>query len=112
MIFQPAEEGSMGRKTVLMHDLDNVATVVEELHAGETVNASLGDRLIDVEVRETIPFGHKIALSDIREGEYIFKFGLAIGKALNDIKAGEWISVHNCRSHRYGFHNEQYGIRA
>jgi len=102
----------MSRKAVLLHSEDNVATAVEELGAGETINASLGEISINVRLCENIPFGHKYALCDIPQGAYIFKFGLPIGKALHDIRAGEWVSVHNCRSHRYGFHNEQYGIRA
>ena len=46
-----------------------------------------------------IKLGHKIALKDIREGEYVFKYGHIIGKASKDIKKGEWIHTHNLKSH-------------
>jgi len=102
----------MSRKAIWLHREDNVATAVEALKAGDSVRAWVDELSIEVRLREDIPFGHKVALADIPQGADIFKFGLPIGKALCDIKLGEWVSVHNCRSSRYGFHNEQYGIRA
>ena len=102
----------MDRKTILLNVKDNVATAVTELKADETVNAALDGVSIDVVLREDIQFGHKYALCDIAEGEEVFKYGLPIGKALNKIEAGEWVSVHNCRSSRFGFHREQYGLKA
>lgn len=102
----------MSRKAILLHARDNVATAVVDLKGSETVSVSLDELSVSVEIRGDIAFGHKFALHDIGQGEEIIKFGLPIGKALSDIRAGEWISVHNCRSRRYGFHNEQYGIRA
>ncbi len=102
----------MARKAMLLDAKDNVATAVVELKAGEAVNVSLGELSIEVRLREDIPFGHKYALRDIAVGEEILKFGMPIGKALSSIKAGEWVSIHNCRSDRYGFHNERYGARA
>ncbi len=46
-----------------------------------------------------IPSGHKFALKDIKEGEYVFKYGEIIGKATKDIKKGEWVHTHNVKSH-------------
>ena len=46
-----------------------------------------------------IKAGHKIALCDIKQGEYVFKYGQIIGKATKDIKQGEWIHSHNIKSH-------------
>ena len=48
---------------------------------------------------ETIPAGHKFALTDIKKGEYIIKYGEIIGKASKDIKKGEWVHTHNVKSH-------------
>lgn len=45
-----------------------------------------------------IPFGHKIALSDIRTGEKIIKYGYPIGYATKDIKTGEHVHSHNLRT--------------
>ncbi len=46
-----------------------------------------------------IPAGHKYALRDIALGEYVIKYGEIIGKATENIKAGEWVHTHNVKSH-------------
>ena len=97
---------------MLLREIDNVATALTDLSEGEKVNAALNDVSVDVVLREEIAFAHKYALTDIAEGEEVLKYGLPIGKALCDIHAGEWVHVHNCRSHRFGFHREEYGLKA
>lgn len=49
--------------------------------------------------RDGIPAGHKFALRDIKRGEFVVKYGMPIGRAAADIKAGEWVHTHNLRSH-------------
>ena len=99
-------------RAILLHVDDNVATALTELRAGETVQVVLGDVSAVVVLRQDVAFAHKFALRDFGEGEEILKHGLPIGKALQDIRAGEWVHVHNCRSDRFGFHREQYGLHA
>jgi hypothetical protein len=89
-----------------------VATALTDLGEGETVHVALDDLSIKVVLRQDVEFGHKYALRDIAQGEEILKYGLPIGRALTDIQAGEWVHVHNCRSERFGFHREQYGLHA
>ncbi len=48
---------------------------------------------------QVIPYGHKIALSDIKKGDYVIKYGFPIGRAKVDIKKGEWVHSHNLESH-------------
>ncbi len=102
----------MNRKTILLNVMDNVATALTDLKKGEKVTASLDDKSYEIVLLEDIEMGHKIALRDIAEGETVIKYGMPIGKALSPIRAGQWVHVHNCRSHRWGFHNEKYGLRA
>jgi altronate dehydratase small subunit len=97
---------------ILLDPTDNVATALRELRAGESVTVLLNDVSYTVILREDIAFGHKYALRDIAPGEEILKYGLPIGKALAPIRAGHWVHVHNCRSERFGFRHEQYGINA
>jgi hypothetical protein len=99
-------------KVILMHPQDDVATALTDLEASEQVTARLDERVVDVVLVQDIAFGHKVALRDIAEGEEILKYGMPIGKALCAIRAGEWVHVHNCRSHRWGFHNDTYGLQA
>lgn len=65
---------------------DNVAIIVNAggLEAG-TVFAD-GLRL-----RERIPQAHKVALRDLAEGSAVVRYGVTIGYAVSDIKAGEWV---------------------
>ena len=102
----------MSGKAILLNVNDNVATVLTDLRKGEPVNASLDDLSIDVVLQEDVEFGHKYALKDIAQGSDVLKYGLPIGKALVDIRAGEWVHVHNCRSERFGFRREKYGLNA
>jgi len=102
----------MKRKAILLNTKDNVATALTDLKQGETIHVELEGRAVEVALRQDVEMGHKYALRDIERGEEIIKYGMPIGRALNDIQAGEWVHVHNVRSHRWGFHNETYGLKA
>jgi hypothetical protein len=102
----------MLHRAILLNVADDVATAIAELPAQESVSVSLDERTVEVVLLEDIQFGHKFALRDIAQGEPILKYGLPIGNALSDIRAGEWVHVHNCRSEHFGFHREQYGLKA
>ncbi|WP_070001041.1 UxaA family hydrolase [Cellulosilyticum sp. I15G10I2] len=53
-----------------------------------------------VALKETngIPAGHKRAITDIKKGEPIIKYGNPIGYATEDIKADEWVHTHNLKT--------------
>ena len=102
----------MSQKAILLNVRDDVATALADLTAGESISVSLDDVSSEVVLRENIQFGHKVALRDIAKGEDILKYGLPIGQSLTEIQAGEWVHVHNCRSEHFGFHREQYGLKA
>lgn len=102
----------MTKRAILLNTRDDVATALTDLKSDESVHAEVESISTDTVLREDIEFGHKYALRDIAKGKEILKYGLPIGKALVDIKAGEWVHVHNCRSERFGFHREQYGLNA
>ncbi|MBO5224317.1 MAG: altronate dehydratase [Clostridia bacterium] len=67
------------KDTVIINEKDNVGVAL--MQKGE------------------IPAGHKFALADIKEGEYVIKYGQVIGRATADIKKGEWVHTHNLKSH-------------
>lgn len=102
----------MNRVAILLNTEDDVATALTSLEAGQRVDVDLDDVVHKTLLLEDIEFGHKYAVRDIAQGEEILKYGLPIGKALADIRAGEWVHVHNCRSEHYGFHREKYGLKA
>ena len=46
--------------------------------------------------------GHKTALCDIKKGENVIKYGYPIGHATEDIKAGDHVHTHNCKTNLSG----------
>lgn len=91
------------RKLALHVDpLDNVCTVFfNDCKDGTDVEVSNKDGSIEViKCIGDVPFGHKIAYTDIKKGEKIMKYGECIGGALCDIKKGEYVHVHNLEALR------------
>lgn len=54
---------------------------------------------VELKGNDQIPAGHKYALTDVKKGEPIIKYGEIIGRATKDIKKGEWVHTHNVKSH-------------
>ncbi len=89
------------KKVFVVEKEDNVGTTVgEPIKTGDTVGTE--GRVTDktVVANADIPYGHKIALVDIPKGAEVLKYGLSIGTALENIKAGDHIHVHNVESNR------------
>lgn len=84
------------------NDRDNVATIFANgIHNGSEVE--LRDKKGFVEtltVHGEIPYGHKIAVRDIKLGELIFKYGEEIGIATQNIKKGDHVHIQNLDSLR------------
>jgi altronate dehydratase small subunit len=80
---------------IIIDAKDNVATVLRPLNDGESIGLDLNNRSLKVILRQNIPFGHKVALRDIRKGEAVIKYGEVIGLATAAIYAGELVHVHN-----------------
>ncbi|MCJ7829856.1 MAG: UxaA family hydrolase, partial [Desulfobacterales bacterium] len=71
---------------IKIHHKDNVAVVV---NAG---GLSAGFKLDDgLELLDDVPQGHKVALSDIGEGDPILRYGETIGHAGSAIARGSWV---------------------
>ena len=65
---------------------DNVAIVVNDLGLPAKTRFACG-----LELRNFVPQGHKVALSDIAEGAAIRRYNEVIGTAARPILAGEWV---------------------
>lgn len=71
-------------RTIRLHEADNVAIVVNSFGLPE------GTRLPDgPTLRQFVPQGHKVALSDITEGAEIRRYGEVIGRAARPLTAGD-----------------------
>ncbi|MDX9871613.1 MAG: UxaA family hydrolase [Clostridia bacterium] len=90
----------MAIDAIILHPLDNVATAVQDLPAASEIKVRLNQELCSIRLREDIPYGHKLAVKDIRLGEDILKYGEVIGRATADIKKGSHAHVQNIESLR------------
>jgi len=88
------------KKAIQIDSRDNVATVTSNVSAGEDVDvlSSEGNVIAKLKALEAIPFGHKIALTDIKIRERVIKYGETIGLASRPIKASDWVHVYNVES--------------
>lgn len=68
-------------KLFKINENDNVAVIIED---------------------DTIPFGHKVALCDLKKGENIIKYGYPIGHLTKDVSKGEHIHSHNLATNLTG----------
>ena len=85
---------------IVLHPLDNVATVLRPLAAGEEVALRKPDGDARIVSRQAVPLCHKIALVALAPGDPIMKYGECIGEARTAIAAGDWTHVHNIVSRR------------
>ncbi|MCD6307522.1 MAG: UxaA family hydrolase [Candidatus Latescibacteria bacterium] len=81
---------------LVLDDRDNVATLLSDAEKGDIVNLK-GDA-VTVILSESVPYGHKIAMTAIAKGEAIVKYGQKIGMATKDISPGSWVHLHNMGS--------------
>jgi len=90
----------MKRKAVVLNSKDSVATALTDLEAGEVLEVEVDKGAVSVTLVDSIPFGHKFSLTDIKSDSAIMKYGEIIGKATTDIKPGQHVHVHNVASTR------------
>lgn len=85
----------LSRSLMMMHPEDNVAVCLRALVVGEEIQVTLNDKPLSVKVLESVPLGHKVALSQIASGKPITKYGEIIGRATRDILVGQHVHSHN-----------------
>ncbi|MCW4037396.1 MAG: UxaA family hydrolase [Candidatus Bathyarchaeota archaeon] len=83
------------KRALIIHFQDNVATVTEDVDVGDHISATLERDVQPVEAKEKIPFGFKVALTDIPKGDMVYKYGELVGKASKPISMGQLVHIHN-----------------
>ena len=90
---------------IIIHDeKDNVGVVViEKIIPNQEYNCWImeNDKSAKIQSINEIPLGHKIAMSDLNEGDTIVKYGHDIGKVVKSIKKGEHVHVHNVKTKKW-----------
>lgn len=80
---------------ILLDEKDNVVTCVKEVQAGEEIAYQADEGIKTLRAVESIPYCHKVALSDMGEGDTVVKYGEMIGKTSAAIKKGCWVNENN-----------------
>ncbi len=80
---------------IKLHPSDNVVVALDTLEVGEKV--FIEDIGLVQQVKNKIPYGHKVCIEEIKKDEKILKYGECMGIATEDIKVGEHVHVHNVR---------------
>jgi len=95
----------MGKPHLLVHEAkDNVGVVVVEgLTAGTEMLCVITHDNSDftLTAKHDIPIGHKVALTELSEGDTVFKYGEDIGKMVGSAGKGEHVHTHNCKTKRW-----------
>ncbi|WP_036817590.1 UxaA family hydrolase [Photobacterium sanctipauli] len=89
-------------KAIQLSEADNVATLLGNLRKGEEVEiiSTENQTIATVTALQNIPFGNKVAMCHIENGQEVLKSGFTIGKAICDIELGQLVHVQNVRSIR------------
>ena len=73
-------------RVVRMHPADNVAIVVND---GGLIVGTVLDK--GVVLRDKVPQGHKVALSELVTGQAVIRYNVPVGYARQNIPAGSWV---------------------
>jgi altronate dehydratase small subunit len=84
-----------GSDSLVMHEKDDVATILRNMSAGEVMRYRKGESLETLLLLHSIAFGHKVAITPIKQGADVYKYGDIIGRATKNIEPGEHVHVHN-----------------
>ena len=95
----------MGIPQFLVHNKkDTVGVIVVEGLKADTLMSGVNtanNSTLRLKSRMAIPIGHKVALTDIKKGATVIKYGEDVGKAVADIGKGEHVHVHNLKTKRW-----------
>ncbi|MEH6834419.1 MULTISPECIES: UxaA family hydrolase [Falsihalocynthiibacter] len=79
---------------IKLHEKDNVFVALRGVAKGTIVQIGANS----FPTVQDVSLAHKIAARDITSGEVIYKYGMPIGAATQDISAGNNVHVHNVKS--------------
>jgi altronate dehydratase small subunit len=88
------------KKSIVINQKDNVATALADLKAGDVLEEEFEGKLKKIELKQNVPFGHKISLTRIKKDSPIIKYGEVIGNATELINEGDYVHIHNVKSNR------------
>lgn len=81
-------------KFILLHPEDNVLVCCRQANADEIIPVGK-DKIV---LMQDMELGHKIARQALSKGNKIIKYGVSIGSAVQNIRSGEHVHLHNMKS--------------
>jgi (2R)-sulfolactate sulfo-lyase subunit alpha len=93
----------MSHDALVHENVDDVAVVIHDVAAGDTVRAVNldGQEVAVLKAVEAIPLGHKIALRAMPAEHHVIKYGRTIGRATSAIAKGAHVHIQNVKSIRW-----------
>jgi altronate hydrolase len=92
------------KEFVKINTKDNVVIALKGFSKGDALTVE-GKQIV---LLSDVERGHKIALTNIKTGENIIKYGYPIGHAIADIKTGEHVHVQNVKTNLGEVFNYSY----
>jgi altronate hydrolase len=89
---------------IQINEIDNVVVALQDLAKGQTIQVN-GKEVV---LKEDVKRGHKVAINEIQENEYVIKYGYPIGHATQPISAGEHVHTHNTKTNLDGIVDYQF----
>ncbi len=91
------EKESEARKAIIMAVADSVAIALDDIIPGDRVRIrSLLQEIVgELEVSDSVPYGHKLSVKPIAKSSEVIKNGEVIGVASQSIDRGEHVHIHN-----------------
>lgn len=83
---------------IKINPADNVVVCLKPMSKGQTINVDNKD----ITLLQDVPAGHKVLLTDTKQGDNIIKYGYPIGHAKISLKAGEWVNENNLKTNLKG----------
>ena len=82
---------------------DSVGVAAKDLANGSQVVGRYrdADDTVHITALDDIPLGHKVAITDLAEGDEVIEYGVAIGRATVSIEPGAHVHVHNLKGQRW-----------
>jgi altronate hydrolase len=89
---------------IRINEIDNVVVALQDLAKGQTIQVN-GKEVV---LKDDVKRGHKVAINEIQEKEYVIKYGYPIGHATQPIGAGEHVHTHNTKTNLDGIVDYQF----
>ena len=73
-------------RAIKINKKDNVAVVIKEAKKGDVLEG------MDITLRSDVPQGHKVALTALKKGDAVVRYGVVLGYLTEDVEKGDWIN--------------------